>query len=356
MNFTHKKLWLTAGALLIGTMLIVAWRVVDPVQLSYARYMAQKTEEALYLLENDPVLYFRETQDAARLVAAATADGILSSPQTHYILALQYEREGNTEEAEALLREVILDVDTWSWPYVSLGILLARSGEDYLEEAESLLNKAVELEPDWVRPYNSLSVVLRLLGRFEEAEIMSLHALELDPYDVAAHNNFANLLVLEERYEEAESHYRFAMESEPYNAKPPYNLACLFSVIGSFQEACDYLEMAVALNESARSDAAMDPYFDPMRSYPPFEEIIYGEVLTSRSENDWDEEEEADADIDADPPMEAQEEALSPDVKEESDSDEEHAAEEPGHTEAAEADTAAEDTQPSEEAQENESP
>jgi len=296
----HWKPWTLAAAALCVATLAVLWRLYSPLPYLYTWYVSEKTEEAIFLLETDPTLYNKDTQDAVRLVAAAAAKGFLHSPETRYVLAVQYEREGNYEEAKEILHGVIQSADGWSWPYVALGILLARSGEGHLEEAEKLLRRAVELQPDWVRPYNSLSVVLRLLGRLEEAEATSLQAIELAPYDVAAHNNYANLLVLQARYEEAETHYRFAMESEPFNAKPPYNLACLFSIIGAYEEACDYLEAAVALSESSRTDAAMDPYFDSMRTYPRFQEILYGEVLTPVSDAWADEGEAPPEESDAD--------------------------------------------------------
>lgn len=255
------------------------WRLYSPGEHLYAWYVSERIEETISLLETDPTAYDKDTRDAVRFVAAAAAQGFLNDPKTNYILAVQYEREADYDSAKQVLYELIKTTGTWSWPYVELGILLARSGEEHLEEAEQLLRKAVELQPDWVRPYNSLSVVLRQLGRLDEAEEASLQAIELAPYDVAAHNNYANLLVLQQRYEEAEMHYRFAMESEPFNPKPPYNLACLFSIIGAYEEACDYLESAVSLSESSRTDAAIDPYFDPMRNYPRFQEILYGEVL-----------------------------------------------------------------------------
>ena len=289
------KVWALAAMSLCIALLAVFWRQYTPLERSYTWYVGAKVNETISLLETDPTVFARETQDAVRVVAAAAADGILTTPEAQFILAVQYDREGDYETAKSVLRTIIEDAGQWSWPYVELGILLARSGQDYLEEAEQLLLKAVELQPDWVRPYNSLSVVLRLRGRLDEAETASAKALELDPYDVAAHNNYANLLVVEGRYEEAEEHYLFAMESEPSNAKPPYNLACLYSIAGDHDRACDYLELAVALSESSRTDAAIDPYFDPMRANPRFQEILFGPTIVPETGNTAPEEGPASA-------------------------------------------------------------
>jgi len=253
-------------------------------QHAYVRHVAGRVEEAISLLEKDTAAYHKETQDAVRLVAAAAAEGMIVSPKALYVLAVQHEREGDLETAETVFRQAIGEAEEWSWPYVALGTLLARFGGNRLDEAELLLRKAIELQPDWVRPYNSLSVVLRMLTRYDEAESVALQALELAPDDVAAHNNYANLLVVLERFEEAETHYTIAMEKEPENAKPPYNLACLYSITGLYEDACDYLELAIALSESSITDAAVDPYFDSMRSYPRFEKLLYGAVIASEEE------------------------------------------------------------------------
>lgn len=279
------KLWTFAGASALVALLAILWRFYSPLDRAYLRYVSDRSEEAISLLESDPTAYQTRTQNMVRLVAAATANGSIATPEALYTLAIQHEREGDFDAAEMVYRQVIAKVAGWSWPYVALGTLLARFGGERLVEAEQLLRTAVELQPDWVRPYNSLSVVLRLLGYLEASETVVLQALELDPDDVAAHNNYANLLVVMERFEEAESHYRFAMENEPENAKPPYNLACLYSIIGAYEDACDYLEMAISLNESSIADAAIDPYFDPMRGYPRFQTLVYGAVMPYEGEN-----------------------------------------------------------------------
>ena len=272
----HWKPWTLAAAALVVALLALLWRQFSPADLAYRHYISSRIEETIDFLETDPTAYRSDTQDAVRVVAAAAAEGKINPPEALYVLAAQYEREGDYETAEMVYREVMEMAPGWSWPYVALGILLARYGQERMDEAELLLLAGVELQPDWVRPYNSLGVVLRLQGRFEEAEAMALQALELAPYDVAAHNNYANLLVVQGRYEEAQLHYVYAMESEPENAKPPYNLACLYTSVGDFEEACAYLEIAIILSETSRMDATIDPYFDPIRHHPCFQALVYG--------------------------------------------------------------------------------
>ncbi|HNZ48272.1 MAG TPA: tetratricopeptide repeat protein [Candidatus Hydrogenedentes bacterium] len=269
--------WLVVATVAFIALLVVGWRYLDPPNQGFRIYTKRMVSYTLELLENDPTVQLPETRACVRLVAASAEASWLNTPEALYILALQYERENSTENAELWFREVIRLAPGWSWPYVNLGILLARTDAGRLEEAAELLTAAIALQPDWVRPYNSLSVVLRSLGRLEEAEAMAIAAITLEPQDVAAHNNYANLLAVMGRYEEAEEHYRYAMENAPENSKPPYNLACLYCARGLDEEALDYLAFAITLSSDARLDAASDPCFSALRDNPYFQELIYGE-------------------------------------------------------------------------------
>lgn len=276
--------WPFVAVVVLIALLVAAWRIADPPNQGFRQYTKRMVPYALELLEYDPTIQLPETRACVRLIAASAEASWLNTPEALYILALQYERENSVENAELWLREVIRQVPEWSWPYVNLGILLARTDAGRLEEAAELLSEAIELQPDWVRPYNSLSVVLRSLGRLEEAEAMAIEAVTLGPQDIATHNNYANLLSVLGRYDEAEEHYRYAMEGAPENSKPPYNLACLYSAQGMVEEALEYLLYALELSADVRLDAATDPCFTLVRDHPFFQEIVYGESVSELEE------------------------------------------------------------------------
>lgn len=278
--------WPFVALVVLIALLVATWRVADPPNQGFRAYTKRMVPYTLELLEFDPTVQLPETRACVRLVAASAEASWLNTPQALYILALQYERENSMNNAELWFREVIEQAPEWSWPYVSLGILLARTDPGRLEEAAELLTTAIELQPDWVRPYNSLSVVLRSLGRLEEAEAMAVEAVTLGPQDIATHNNYANLLAVLGRYEEAEEHYRYAMENAPDNAKPPYNLACLYSAQGLVEEALEYLLYALELSPDVRLDAATDPCFSVVRDHPFFQELLYGEEFSDRDDEE----------------------------------------------------------------------
>lgn len=271
-----KKIWIVVAVAVMASIIgILIPQFLKVWENCAKRYFGAMVVEAIEALENDPTAYLKDTQDLVRLIAAATATGHLAVPEAYYILALQYEREGNYVQAEHLYQQTIRNAPSWSWPYVALGILLIRHGKQRLDEAETLLRQGVLLQPDWVRPYNSLGVVLRLQNKLDEAERVALQALHLAPYDVAAHNNYGNLLTVMRRYEEAEAHYKFALELEPENAKLPYNLACLYAQMGLAEKACDFLSEAIRLNSEVRADAALDPSFELIRMQPRFQQIVH---------------------------------------------------------------------------------
>lgn len=267
--------WTIALAAACVAVAVTLWRQFDWTERSYISFVADTAGEAMMMLVEDPLAMRPQTQQAVRITAAAASAGHYVTPESEYALALQYQREGNSKEAKALLWRIVEESPSWSWPYALLGSMLGRDGPEYLEQAESLLRQAIALDPDWARPHNSLAVALRLLGRYEEAEMSALRALELAPDDIAAHNNYANLLLVLGRHEEAEAHYAYAVELEPDNPKPLYNLACLYSVMERDNDALTFLAAAIELNEGMRRDAAVDPYFDGLHLLPSFQALVY---------------------------------------------------------------------------------
>ena len=280
-QWTPWTVALTAACIAVG---VVLWRQCDWEERKYTVFVAATTEAAMALLAEDPLAARLETQQAVRIAAAAADAGHYVTPESQYALAIQYQREGDVAEAEALLHRIVAAYPDWSWPYVLLGGIIGRNGPERLEEAENALRKAIALDADWARPYNSLGVVLRLMGRYEEAEEAAVRALELAPEDIASHNNYANLLLVLGRYEEAEVHYGYAVELEPDNPKPLYNLACLYSVMESVDDALYFLEAAIDLSETLRRDAAVDPYFGNLHLLPEYQRLVYDEVVFSEAD------------------------------------------------------------------------
>ena len=87
--------------------------------------LSEKTAQALSLLETDPSAGPAETQNAVRSAAALAADllaaGQTPTPETCYVLGIQYQREENPRAAEAMFRRVIAERPQWNRGYEALG-------------------------------------------------------------------------------------------------------------------------------------------------------------------------------------------------------------------------------------------
>lgn len=262
----------TLAALTVGHRYWLGGGAQQPAAAELERLVEDMTSR----LTRDPTMKDPQTAQAVSMVAGAVREGWLQSAAGYHALGLQHMNDESFRDAETAFRESIrLDPD-WSWPYTSLGILLANHSEDRTDEAESAFERAIELDPGWSRPHNDLAVLLRLRGRSDEAEQHARKAVELDPDNVATRNNYGNLLVAQKRYAEAEPEYRKALELEPDHPKPYYNLACLYSLQNRFEEALTLLERAIALDPALREDAARDKDFDSLRDSPGFRRIMAG--------------------------------------------------------------------------------
>lgn len=273
----HVVIWSIAAVTLLCAAAVVVLRQAFFSTVPREPAPEALVSEAITRLAEDQAAWQPETQQAVRAAASVVEEGKVRTAEAYYVLAVQYKRERDLSDAEALFKRAIALRPEWSWPYAGLGTLLGQHTYGRLGEAEQVLRKAIELAPEWGRPHNILAVVLRMQDRLEEAEKEARTALRLAPRDIAAHNNFANLLVELERYGEAEEHYRKAISLNPQHPKPYYNIACLYSIQGQKTHALEYLEQALRKADVLRWDAAHDPDFEPLRDAPRFKELVHGD-------------------------------------------------------------------------------
>ncbi|MFP4190894.1 MAG: tetratricopeptide repeat protein [Candidatus Hydrogenedentota bacterium] len=229
----------------------------------------------LALYDEDPQARRPATRVAIEQVARVAEEAPENAPAAAYfaqgVLLEGQERLGEAEEA---YREAIARDPEWSRAYYGLGVVLHK--QEQVEEAEAYLRQAIALAPEWSRAHNGLAILLRMNGRMEAARERAKRAVELAPNSVASRNNYGNLLLRLERYEEAAKEYRTAISVAPDHPAPYYNLACVRSLQGNHEEACDYLEQAIALDAAFREQARGDGDFDAIRDEPEFRALVYG--------------------------------------------------------------------------------
>ncbi|MDS1140569.1 tetratricopeptide repeat protein [Pusillimonas sp. SM2304] len=137
------------------------------------------------------------------------------STEIKYDLAMLYERQGNMDQFEALMKRVIeLDPNNAN-AYNALGYTYADQNR-LLDEAEGLLERALELDPDNPFILDSVGWYLFRTGDLEAAiEYLERSYRQLPSADVAAH--LGEALWASQRHDEARSIWREGKLQDPDN-------------------------------------------------------------------------------------------------------------------------------------------
>ena len=94
-------------------------------------------------------------------------------------LALLYNKQGDNQQAEQLLREVVAqDPENYEIAY-SLGLLLAETGN--FEDSASYLKIAAAGMPEYSRAQFNYALALLKLARYADGESQLIKALDLEP-------------------------------------------------------------------------------------------------------------------------------------------------------------------------------
>ncbi|WP_353153787.1 tetratricopeptide repeat protein [Pollutimonas bauzanensis] len=147
------------------------------------------------------------------LVKADTA--LPDTAEIKYDLAMLYERQGNIDEFEKLMKRVIELAPNNANAYNSLGYTYADQNR-LLDEAQNLLERALEIEPD--NPYilDSVGWYLYRTGDYEAAiEYLRRSYDQLPTADVAAH--LGEVLWVSKRQDEAMTIWKQGMAKDPEN-------------------------------------------------------------------------------------------------------------------------------------------
>ena len=198
-------------------------------------------------------------------------------------------QEGRTEEALALLREILEKQPRSSFAYQKLAYALHQLGRtpeavrvleeavskgvtdlsllallgSYLMEVSELPRALALLEglaadhPDFAEAHNYLGVVYARLGRAEEAEREFSRVLELDPSSASAENNLGSLALLRGDSESAVRHLERALELDPGSASASNGLGVARARAGDLDGAIAAWRRAVELN-AAQFDAMLN--------------------------------------------------------------------------------------------------
>jgi tetratricopeptide (TPR) repeat protein len=179
---------------------------------------------------------------------------------------------------------------------LDLGDLYASS--DNFEDAEPMFTEALkiskklaETNPE-IYSFNvaliqsSLGTVYIRLKNYKKAEQMYLDSLKIfkiyakqDPktysYNVAdVRNNLGNVYMYLENLERAEHYLNKASKADPTNGDILFHMACLESLKNNPENALDFLEKAIKLDEKYIEWAKHDERIDSLRELEEYKELI----------------------------------------------------------------------------------
>jgi adenylate cyclase len=236
---------------------------------------------------------------------------------------------------ELALKALELD-NSLAEPHSVLGVICNTYDHDFacMEREQK---RAIELNPNYSEGHRRYGLLLQNLGRFEEASIAIRRALEIDPLSPVTNQQNAQLLFYERKYEESETQSKKNVELDPnfwyahwqlfyvYRMKRdyasaveelakvqdargepdaakliresfaggdwqgflrsitgehtrlklyPYFVATFFAELGEKDKAFAMLNEAIETKDQHTAQMKVDPYMDPLRDDPRFQEVL----------------------------------------------------------------------------------
>ncbi|MBO5341524.1 MAG: tetratricopeptide repeat protein [Lachnospiraceae bacterium] len=113
------------------------------------------------------------------------------------------------------------------------------------DEAIGYYQYAVDEDPDEVSYVVNLAIAYRQCGDNETAKELYLQALEIDPNYAELHSSLGTLYIIENRPEDAIESFNKAIELNPNLAVAYGNAALAYAMVGDFETADEYLDMAI---------------------------------------------------------------------------------------------------------------
>jgi len=185
-------------------------------------------------------------------------------------VAFQHLHGGRPAEAEAILRQILVDEPTHAGVWHRLGRIVMDTGRS--DEAIAALREAVRLNPHFVEAHYDLGIALMNGEQLEEAIAAWRRVVELEPYYAEAYGQMARALRIAGRVDaaiEAIAACSRAIERQSVGAR----------------ESCS---AGIALSRQGRNDEALAAYARAIRLDPTLGEAYHGlsVVLEQKGEID----------------------------------------------------------------------
>jgi len=133
--------------------------------------------------------------------------------QSQYLTAVQYHREGQFAEAEALYQQVLATQPKLADAHHMLGLVYYQTNRNAL--AVTQLEQALAINPKEVDYLNHYGLALRASGNMDASIKSFQQAILLRPKDLDVQLNLGNTLLAANRFEEAAGYYRRVLRVRP---------------------------------------------------------------------------------------------------------------------------------------------
>ncbi len=162
-------------------------------------------------------------------------------------MAQSYERQGQTEQAIKLYRNILEDDKRCVEACHRLALLHDKKGD--CQSSEKFYRQALKLQPDHAGILCDLGYSYYLQRRWKEAEEKLRRAVELDPALARAHNNLGLLLACTDRNSEAMVEFTQARCTE---SEARSNMAFALMLQERWDDARRQLELALAADPGSK--------------------------------------------------------------------------------------------------------
>ncbi len=163
-------------------------------------------------------------------------------------MAQSFERQGQTEQAIKLYRDILKDDKRNVEACHRLAVLHDKKGD--CQGSEKFYRQALKLQPDNARILCDLGYSYYLQRRWKEAELSLRRAVELDPALSRAHNNLGLMLACTDRSSEAMVEFTQARCSE---SEARSNMAFALMLQERWEDARRQLELALAADPGSKA-------------------------------------------------------------------------------------------------------
>ncbi len=185
-----------------------------------------------------------ETDDAEALLRQATAQAPTDAEAYHMLALIAYQQGRLVEAGEFILEATTRD-DTDVTLHANCGAMMNMLGR--AREAEAACRHVIELQPDHAEAHNNLAVALEVQGRIEEAFAAGAEAVRLRPDYPEAHINLGLNLRSGNLIEAVET-YAEAIKAAPANPMARANLSVALRELGEIAEAENQSRAAIDIN------------------------------------------------------------------------------------------------------------